>query len=153
MFPEDLMVEAIQVEELVQARIARQELLWNDNPPRVFVVLDESVLIRPVGGREIMSRQLESLLSASETSAHVVVQVVPMSTAPHPGLDGSFQLIKLPEPQKGQVLVLETRVSGAPEDSPEHVGEYAQAFEDLRAAALPPAASRDLIRKAQGELQ
>ncbi|RNL85585.1 XRE family transcriptional regulator [Halostreptopolyspora alba] len=141
-----------QVEALVQARIARQELLWGDSPPRFFAVLDEGVLVRPVGGREIMSRQLEWLLSASE-SAHVVVQVVPMSTAPHPGLDGSFQLIKLERDRVEQALVLETRVSGAPEDEPERVGEYVRVFEDLRASALPPAASYDLIRKVQGEFQ
>lgn len=140
-----------EIEALVQARIDRQSLLWRDNPPRIFVVLEEGVLLRPVGGRGTMSCQLERLLSVSESAAHVVVQVVPMSTAPHPGLDGSFQLIKIPERDK--VLVLETRFSGAPADDPEHVREYVQVFEDLRAMALPPVASRDLIRKVQGEFQ
>lgn len=140
------------LEELVQARLDRQSLLWSENPPRLFVVVDEGVLSRPVGGRAAMSGQLEHLLSVADSAAHIVVQVVPMDTAPHPGLDGSFQLIKVPERDE-QVVVLETRVSGSPLDDPNGVRNYVQAFEDLRAVALPPAASRELIDKVRGEFQ
>lgn len=138
------------VQQSVAARLKRQELLWSESPPLVVMVLDEGVLHRPIGRRDIMIQQLDRLLSVTE-HAHIKVQVLPMSAGPHAGLDGSFQLMRLPT--KEVVLALESRVSADAKNDADHVDNYVQAFEDLRALALAPNESADLIRAVQGDLQ
>lgn len=139
-----------EIEEQVQARLERQSLLSSQRPPLVFVVLDEAVLRRSTGGREIMSNQLGHLLEASAGS-RIVVQVVPMATEHHPGLSEAFQLITTPE--TGEILYMETRISGTPVEAPEGVAEYVRLFGDLRGAALPELESRKLLEKIRGEFE
>ncbi|MFB9802316.1 DUF5753 domain-containing protein, partial [Streptomonospora salina] len=146
----DLSLSTTGLQQAVNARLKRQELLWGENPPLLFVVLEEGVLCRPIGGRDIMTRQLDQLLSAAG-HAHITVQVLPMNAGPHPGLDGTFQLLRLP--RRETFLALESRVSADADDDADHVNEYTQVFEDLRALALAPQESADLIRKARGDLQ
>lgn len=121
-----------EIEEQVQTRIRRQDLLERDKPPVLLVVLDHSVLFRPVGGHEIMGRQLGHLMALSD-SPYIVIQVVPTRTPHHPGLSGSFQLIRIPH--RTEVAYLETLVSGTPIDDVDHVGEYARMFGELRGVA------------------
>ncbi|GAA3740031.1 transcriptional regulator with XRE-family HTH domain [Spinactinospora alkalitolerans] len=141
---------AAEIDEQVRARMDRQSILSSDRPPLLLVVLDETLLRRPIGGREIMGRQLEHLLEASAIP-HVVIQVVPMATEHHPGLSGAFTLITVPN--RGVVLYMETRISGTPVDDPDGVEEYVRLYGELRGVALPPAASRGLIEKVRGEFQ
>lgn len=140
----------LEINELVTARMERQSILAADRPPLLLAVLDETVLRRPIGGREIMGRQLDHLLEAS-TGPHVVVNVVPLNTEHHPGLSGPFTLITVPE--KGEILYLETRRSGAPVDDEDEVRNYVRLYGELRSVALPPAASRELIKTVRGDFQ
>ncbi|GAA1986032.1 helix-turn-helix transcriptional regulator [Nocardiopsis rhodophaea] len=137
------------IDEKVRARMNRQTILTSEHPPLLLAVVDESVFIRPFGGRGTMARQLDHLLAISR-KPHVVVQVVPLSTEYHPGLDGAFTLITVPE--RGEVLYMETRVSGTPMDGPEEVQEYSRVYGELRGVALPPVASRELLEEKRGEL-
>ncbi|MDT0302156.1 helix-turn-helix domain-containing protein [Streptomonospora wellingtoniae] len=138
------------VQQGVRARLTRQKLLWKESPPLLFVVLEEGVLCRQIGGRGIMAQQLDQLLSAAEY-AHITVQVLPLSAGPHAGLDGTFHLLRLPTGER--FLALESRVSAEVDDDPDHVNNYTRAFEDLRALALAPKESADMIRKVRGDLQ
>jgi transcriptional regulator with XRE-family HTH domain len=82
-------VERLDVE--VAGRLQRQEILTRDNAPFVWAILDESVLLRPIGGPKVMAKQLERLLDVAEYS-NVVLQVVRLRTPRHPGLDGPFTI-------------------------------------------------------------
>ncbi|WP_460859757.1 DUF5753 domain-containing protein [Nocardiopsis coralliicola] len=139
------------IDALVTGRMGRQALLWADDRPQLLVVLDEGVLSRPVGGYATLTKQLDHLLDVG-ASSNITIQIVRLSTAPHPGLDGSFQLLTV---EGRQVVVLETRNKSLlvedPRD-PDAPAEYAAAFEDLRAVALPPAESEDLVRKVRESL-
>ncbi|GAA4925922.1 helix-turn-helix transcriptional regulator [Streptomonospora halophila] len=137
-----------EIDEQVKARIGRQAILASDRPPLLLVVLDEMVLRRPFGGSATMTCQLDHLLGLSD-QPHVVVQVVPFATEQHPGLDGAFTLMTLPG--QSEILYLETRISGTPVDETDGVQEYSRVFGELRGAALPPKASRELIGKIRGE--
>ncbi|WP_026123487.1 helix-turn-helix domain-containing protein [Nocardiopsis chromatogenes] len=130
--------------EQVRARLKRQEVLQRNDAPLLLAVLDELWLHRAVGSREIMRGQMERLVEASE-SPRVTIQVVPGETLRHPGHDGAFKLITVPE--RGQVVYTETRASGYSHEDDETIEDYTRVFADLRGAALPEEASRNLLGK------
>lgn len=82
------------IESALAERMQRQEILTRPKPPLLWVLLDESVLDRPIGGPQIMKAQLQRLLDMSELP-HISVRVIPRSAGAHSGLDGSFQIISL----------------------------------------------------------
>ncbi|MDA2805108.1 helix-turn-helix domain-containing protein [Nocardiopsis suaedae] len=139
-----------EIDEQVQARLERQKVHSASRPPLMTAVLDEAVLRRPIGGREIMSRQLEHLLEMVATS-HVTVQVVPLDCSHHPGLDGTFSLFTTPE--RGRVAYTETRIAGTLVEAAQDVSDYTRVFEELRGAAFPVTTSCSLISTALGELR
>ncbi len=86
------------VEKLVQFRLARQaQLTRAENPLGLWVIFEEEVLRRPVGGLAVMQAQLQHLLEVAEEPG-ITVQVLPTARGAHAGLDGSFSLFEFPEP-------------------------------------------------------
>ncbi len=82
------------VEQLVEARMGRKGIFEQDPPPLLTFVEEEAVLRRPIGGKQVMRRQLEHMLELAALQ-HVVLQVMPINTEEHAGLAGSLQLLKL----------------------------------------------------------
>ncbi|MFF5261184.1 Scr1 family TA system antitoxin-like transcriptional regulator [Actinomadura viridis] len=87
---------AERVEELVTARVSRQEILRREPPPWLLVLIEEDVLRRVVGGREVMRHQLESLLTVIQ-EPNVTILVVPSGAPVYPG--GAFTLLGFPDSQ------------------------------------------------------
>ena len=85
-----------QIERRVELRLARQPILTRDQPPALWVVLDEAALRRPIGGLEIMRKQLEHLLEAAAWP-NVSVQVLPLKVGAHAGMGGRFIIDSLAE--------------------------------------------------------
>ncbi|MEU6998691.1 helix-turn-helix transcriptional regulator [Nonomuraea sp. NPDC046570] len=83
-----------QVEALVAARLARQEILTRTNPPMYLVLLDAGVLSRPIGGQGVMKEQLSRLLEAADTP-HITIQVAPLGA--NPGLGGGIVIAQAPD--------------------------------------------------------
>jgi transcriptional regulator with XRE-family HTH domain len=130
--------------EAVQARIERQAILVRDEPepPMLRVVIDESVLLRPVGSREVMRVQLEKLLKDAE-NPRISIQVVPMGV--HPGLQGGFNLATTP--MGGVVGYVETAARGQVVTHPHDLNELNEAYEGIRTEALSRTDSLSLIAK------
>ncbi|MEU8346571.1 DUF5753 domain-containing protein [Spirillospora sp. NPDC048832] len=84
------------LEDRVAARMARQELLTRDNAPRMWFVLDESALRRPVGGAKVINEQLTKLIETSTTNPRVEIRVLPFTSVTYAALDGSFFVLSLP---------------------------------------------------------
>jgi transcriptional regulator with XRE-family HTH domain len=84
---------AANVEELLQERMTRQDMLTRPGAPFLSVLLSQNAVEWPVGSPEIMRTMLNRLLEVSE-STQIVIRVIPRSweTGAYPGLDGSFQL-------------------------------------------------------------
>jgi transcriptional regulator with XRE-family HTH domain len=83
------------LERHVTARVARQDILDEQAPPRVFSFVQcESTLRRPIGGRMVMRKQLEHLLAVAGLS-NVDLQVLPLNREDNAGLAGSFRLLRL----------------------------------------------------------
>ncbi|MCZ7415276.1 MULTISPECIES: helix-turn-helix domain-containing protein [unclassified Streptomyces] len=129
--------------ERLAARLDRQERLTASDRPDLWVVLDEAVLRRAVGGRTVMRRQLERLLRAAQ-EPNVTVQVLPFSSGEHDVLGGSLTVLTLPD--GAEVAYREGAHHGHLTEEPEDVRNFALAYDRIRAAALPPRMSLDMIR-------
>jgi transcriptional regulator with XRE-family HTH domain len=138
-----------QLEDLVCARIARQDVLSGPKSPELWVVLDEAVLHRQIGSPKIMHDQLVHLAEAS-SQAGITVQVVPAEIGAHTGLLGAFVVAGFDTAPS--ILYAETAVEGHTIERASLVGRAGLAFDRLRAEALPRGASRDLIGKVAEEL-
>jgi transcriptional regulator with XRE-family HTH domain len=131
-----------QVEEQVSARLQRQEILERRDPPMLWAIMDEGTLRRRVGDAGIMREQLDHLIGVSR-SPRVKVLVVPASAGAHVGLSGAFVIAEFREGP--DVVYLDTAAQGQIADHPDIVKACAGVFDSLRAEALPPRASLDLI--------
>jgi transcriptional regulator with XRE-family HTH domain len=100
-----------QVQARVELRMDRQQALFErlngPDAPRVVAVLDESVLRRPIGGRDVMGRQLDHLLALAENTRNFAFGVAPLDLEHHSGLGGSFELLKFSGQSHEDVLFVE----------------------------------------------
>ncbi|MFE0458856.1 Scr1 family TA system antitoxin-like transcriptional regulator [Kitasatospora sp. NPDC058965] len=137
------------IEERVVARMARQEVLEKWPPPEATWIIEEAVLHRPVGGREIHGRQLEKLLRVGR-KRNVELQVMPLARTEHAGLGGPFNL--LTPKGRPQIGYIEAQSFSHLIRDPEVVRILAAQYGSLRAQALTPAESLSLIEKMLGDL-
>ncbi|MGA5301697.1 helix-turn-helix domain-containing protein [Nucisporomicrobium flavum] len=100
-----------QVRARVELRLDRQKALFERmdgaEAPRVVAILDESVLRRPIGGRAVMARQLDHLLTLAEDDTKFALGVAPLDLEHHSGLGGSFELLKFSDKSHTDVLFVE----------------------------------------------
>lgn len=83
-------------EEFVAARMIRQQIIKRDKPVQYHAVLSEAVLRCAVGGSRVMRGQLEHLVDLT-SQPHITLQILPFDRGGHPGLEGPFSLLTLPE--------------------------------------------------------
>ena len=100
-----------QVQARVDLRMDRQQALFDrlngPDAPRVISIIDESVLRRPIGGRDVMARQLDHLLELAEEPERFTFGVAPLDLEHHSGLGGSFELLKFSAGNHEDVLFVE----------------------------------------------
>ncbi|EHK87912.1 Helix-turn-helix protein [Saccharomonospora azurea SZMC 14600] len=139
--------EDAEIERRVAARMARQRLLRDPNPPEYWAIIDEAVLHRMVGDDEVMAQQFTQLCEIARLP-HVTVQVVPFGAGAHPGMEGPFLILGFPEPADPDVVYVDSTSSGLYLELEADVRRYALMFDHLRAAALKPDDSVDAIADA-----
>lgn len=133
----------------VEFRMDRQRVLRKDVPPKISLVVDESLLHRPFGGKEVMSQQLNHLVQLTKTGS-VEARVLPYMVGAHCGVLGPFQILDLPEPFP-TVGYAETMAGSVYVES-EVADNFVQTYNRLRTAALAPDESVELIEKAAKEM-
>jgi hypothetical protein len=101
---------ADEIERRVGLRLKRQELLARAQPPKIWAVMDEAVLRRPVGGSPVMRAQLRRLAEAS-WMPDVTLQVVPFARGGHAGASGSFSILRFGERDLPDVVYIEQLTS------------------------------------------
>ncbi len=134
-----------EVERLVAARIARQQRLRAADAPLIWAILNEAVIRRQVGDKEIIGRQLE-YLAALNGDSNITIQVLPFFAGAHPAMGSSFVHLRLADPPDGEMIYLEDMASADYLGSPTKVAGYLAAFGSLALAALDSAASTVLIK-------
>jgi len=137
------------VDELVAARLDRQRILGQSEPPLYWVVLDEGVLRRRVGGPEVMREQLKRLVELT-ASPRIVVQVLPYDAGAHAGVDGPLTILSFDE--SSDAVYVEGIGSGQLMTRPEEVERCRLVYDLVRAVALSPEASADMIVATMEEL-
>jgi transcriptional regulator with XRE-family HTH domain len=138
-----------EIGQQVAARVERQQILDRPKPPMLWAVVDEGVLRRPVGGAVVFHDQLGHLAELGKRRG-VVFQVMPFSAGAHAGLLGEFILLGLSGGR--DIAYTETVESARLIEQRDEVAAFDLVFDMIRAVALPPEASMDLIVRAQEEI-
>lgn len=133
-----------QIDNRVRVRMARHALLTQDDPAEFWCVLDEAALLRPVGGGTVMRRQLEHMATVSELP-NVTLQVLPLKVGAHAAMEGSFVMLRFPDPDPDTVYVT-MATGGVFQEKPHELSRYAIIFDRLAEAALTPGESAALVR-------
>jgi transcriptional regulator with XRE-family HTH domain len=142
-----------EAKALMELRTQRQErLLGRPEPPRMEFLFGEEALIRPIGGPEVMQRQLRRLLELA-VAPSVSIRIVPLSVGAHPGLSGSFILLRLKETDE-ELLFLEGAGSDlVSRDNPQIIDPFIGYFKALTDLALSEDRTISLIRHSLGKLE
>jgi transcriptional regulator with XRE-family HTH domain len=136
------------IEKRVADRLSRQQLFEKWPPPECSFVMEQAVLERPIGGPEVHAEQLRQLLRIGRMR-NVQLQVMPTSRYEHPCLDNSFTL--LTPRGKDQVAYMESQGYPRLITDREEVRVLSARYGIIRAQALNPYESLDLIEKMLGE--
>jgi hypothetical protein len=127
-----------------EARLARQDILNREDPPRLWAVIDESAMRRPIGGRAVMREQIRHLIEMAEHPA-VTLQVLPFSVGSHPAMGGPFTILRFSEPDLRDVVYIEQLTSAIYLDKPADVDSYLEVMEQLCLQAEPAAETPKLL--------
>jgi transcriptional regulator with XRE-family HTH domain len=134
-----------EIDRRVELRLRRQELLDQERPPVMRVLLDDTVLRRPVGGPAVMAAQRRRLLADADRPA-VTIQILEVATGAHAGMDGPFTIFGFPAPAERDVVALDSAADALYLEGPEDVARYRRVFELLLPAARSPEDSAAVIR-------
>jgi hypothetical protein len=132
-------------------RMERKKVLTSAKPPRLWAVIDEAVLLRPIGGREVLREQIEALLEACRQPT-VRLQVMPFRSGGHAAMGGAFSILRFPEQELPDVVYIEHLTSALYLEKPEDVDQYAAAVGRLFIEAEPPDRTPEILRQALREL-
>ncbi|MFE3383283.1 helix-turn-helix domain-containing protein [Streptomyces anulatus] len=135
--------DAEHLEERLAARLDRQVRLTGPDRPELWIILDEAVLRRPVGGAAVMQGQLEKLLRMAE-EPNVTIQVLPFDQGAHGSLGGSLTVLVMPDGT--EIAYTEGAHYGQLTEEPDEVERFVLTYDQLRAMALPPLMSLAMIR-------
>lgn len=139
-----------ELESRVATRVGRKQAILRRNPAHFTALIGEMVLTQNIGGPEVMSDQLRSLLEDAERP-NVDIHIIPNKSGWHPGLTGPFTLLVA---ENGQPVVHdENRRSALFYHDYEDVAAYQEAVNDVLEIAMSPADSAMLIRSVISRLE
>ena len=133
-----------EIERRVGLRVKRQDLLTREDGPRIWSIMDEAVLRRPVGGLAAMRAQLRHLLEVAALP-QVTLQVVPFDRGGHAGASGSFTILRFEEQYLPDVVYMEQLTGAVYLEQRSDVEHYLAVMDQLSSEALTPDATARLI--------
>jgi len=137
---------AEEVDRRVSLRMKRQDLLASQDAPRVWSVMDEAALRRPVGGSQVMRGQLQRLIEAADLP-QVTIQVVPFRRGGHAGAGGSFTVLRFRQADLPDVAYIEQLTSALYLERRNDVDQYMEVMNRLSAEALTPAGTTRFLKE------
>ncbi|WP_326669502.1 helix-turn-helix transcriptional regulator [Streptomyces canus] len=139
------------IERHVALRMERQGLLTRQDAPRLWVVMDETVLRRPVGGPEVMRAQIDKLLEATKLP-NVTLQVAPFANGPHPGTYGPFVLFRFAVPELPDMVYSEYLTGAIYLDARVEVATHLEVMDRMAAQAATAHRTKEILRDLRKEL-
>jgi hypothetical protein len=140
-----------EAERRVALRLGRQALLERERAPRLWAVVDEAALRRPVGGPRVMRAQLERLIEATK-QPNVTLQVLPFAAGAHPAMVGAFSVLRFADQELPDVVYVEHLNNATYLDRREEVERYLDVMESLCVGSEPPAKTAEFLGKILGDL-
>ena len=140
-----------EIERNVALRMERQALLRRPDPPMLWVVMDETVLRRPIGGPETMRAQIGRLIEVAD-SPQIRLQVMPFDAGPHPAMYGPFHIFRFPIPELPDIAYTETLVSGSYFDQRDDVSAFLEALDRMCAQAAPAQTTQAILSGIRKEI-
>jgi hypothetical protein len=137
-----------EIERKVSARMQRQELLYRQPAVELSAVLNEAVLLRPVGGPAVMGHQLDHLTRLAELPT-VTVQVLPFAIGGHPAMTTPYVIVDFADAADESVVYLDNLTLGQAYGDADNLGAYTMVHEKLRQLALTPEDSLTRICEAR----
>lgn len=134
------------VKALVEVRMKRQQLLLDrPRPPHLFVVMDEAVIRRLAGDKELRQAQVEKLIRMT-ARPEVTIEVVPFSAGIHRGVIEDFSILEFGGTDDNDVLYFEgARMTTFSRDEADEIALYHELFEEMRTLSLGPQGTRDFL--------
>jgi hypothetical protein len=143
----DKPLPAEERERLVTLRMSRQQVLTRQRPARLWAVIDEAVLRRPIGDKEILRAQLEHLIVASKWH-NVTLQIIPFDKGGYCATGGAFTLLRFNDADLPDIVYIEHLTSAVYVDKRDEVDSYTLTMDTLSISAAQPRETERLIRNA-----
>jgi transcriptional regulator with XRE-family HTH domain len=143
--------DADEIDRRVRVRQARKKVLTRPNPPRLWAVIDEAALRRPIGGPQVMRNQIEALVEACSVPG-VRLQIIPFHAGGHAASGGAFTILRFPDRELPDVVYLEHLTSALYLDKQEDLDRYTAAVTRLFIEAEPPTRTPQILRAAGRDL-
>jgi transcriptional regulator with XRE-family HTH domain len=137
---------ASEVEQRVRLRSGRQDMLGKPDAPRLWAVIDEAALRRPIGGPDVMREQLDRLIAVA-TEPNVTLQVLPFASGGHAAEGGAFTIMRFPEPELPDIVYVEQLTSALYLDKREDVDRYGEVMDRLSVESEPPEQTANVLRE------
>jgi hypothetical protein len=141
---------ADSVDRMVELRMRRQKVLEGTHPPRLWMVIDESVLHRTFGHRAMLKRQIDKLLELSDLS-HISLQVIPFSRSGYVA-EGAFSILRFAEAELPDIAYIEHLTGALYLERLDEIEVYGRAFDRLVVDAETPRGSRQFLEKVRADL-
>jgi transcriptional regulator with XRE-family HTH domain len=135
-----------EAERRVALRVSRQRLLERPGAPRLWAVVDEAALRRPVSGPKVMRGQLERLMDAAKL-ANVTLQILPFDAGAHPAMVGAFSILRFADPDLPDIVYVEHLTNALYLDKREDVNDYLHVMDSISMRAAPPGRTTDILHK------
>jgi transcriptional regulator with XRE-family HTH domain len=140
------------IERHVALRMERQSLLTREDAPRFWVIMDETVLRRPVGNTpDVMRDQIDRLLEATELP-HVTLQIAEFSSGHHPGTYGPFVIFRFAVPELPDMIYSEYLTGAIYLDSRLEVATHLEVMDRMAAQAATAQRTKEILRDLRKEL-
>jgi transcriptional regulator with XRE-family HTH domain len=133
-----------EVDRRINVRMHRQKLIEDAEGPRLWAIVDEAALRRPVGGPTVMRAQIQRLIEAADMP-NVILQVMPFRFGGHAAESGAFTILRFPEQDLPDVVYLEQLTSALYLDKRDDVDQYLQVMERLSVDSQTPGSSVELL--------
>ncbi|MFC0533119.1 helix-turn-helix domain-containing protein [Phytohabitans kaempferiae] len=126
-----------EVERRVRLRLERQQVLSSPEPPRLWAVVDEAALRRPIGGRRVMRDQIEALIAVVTKAPRVTLQIVPLASGGYAAAGSPFSILRFPHAGLPEVVYIEQLAGALYLDKREDVEYYVDAVNRICVEAAP----------------
>lgn len=140
-----------EIERRVKLRTNRQHLLTKPDPPRLWAVVDEAALRRPIGGPDTMRTQLEALINATKLP-NIKLQIIPFQYGGHAAAGGAYTILRFAETDLPDIVYVEQLTSALYLDKREDIDHYAETMDRLCIEAEPHTTTTETLTKILHEL-